>query len=54
MKNKLIRLTPKEDAAITKAAKSDSDSRPLTNKEWEKVLPNLTRTRDRHLRVRNK
>jgi hypothetical protein len=54
MKNKLIRLTPKEDATVTKASKSDSDSRPLTNKEWGKVLPNLTRTRDRPMRVRNK
>jgi hypothetical protein len=54
MKNKLIRLTPKEDATVTKASKSDSDSRPLTNKEWDKVLINLTRTRDRLLRVWNK
>ena len=54
MRNKLIRLTSKEDALVTKAAKSDSDSRPLTNKEWGKVLPNLTRTRDRPMRVRNK
>jgi hypothetical protein len=54
MKNKLLRLTSKEDVAFTKASKSDSDSDPLTNKEWDKVLPNLTRTRDRYLRVRNK
>ncbi len=54
MKNKLIRLTSKENSVVTIAAKSDSDSRPLTNKEWGKVLLNLTRSRDRHLRVRNK
>jgi uncharacterized protein (DUF4415 family) len=43
MKKKLIRPSPKEDAAITKAAKSDPDSRPFTDKEWEKIKPNLLR-----------
>jgi len=43
MKKKLIRLSAKEDAAITKAAKSDPDSRPLTDKQWAKVKPSLTR-----------
>jgi hypothetical protein len=42
MKKKLIRLSAKEDAAITKAAKSDPDSRPFTNKEWVKVKPAVT------------
>ena len=47
MKKKLIRLSAKEDAAITKAAKSDPNSRPLTDKQWDKVKPTLTRGRGR-------
>jgi uncharacterized protein (DUF4415 family) len=47
MKKKLIRPNTKEDAAITKAAKSDPTSRPLTDKEWGKVKPTLTRGRGR-------
>ena len=35
-----IRLnTPEEDAAITAAALSDPDARPLTDEEWEAVKP---------------
>ena len=49
MKKKLIRPSVKEDTAISKAAKSDPDSRPLTNKEWAKVKPNLIRGRGRPL-----
>ena len=47
MKKKLIRPSAKEDAAITKAAKSDPNSRPLTDKQWDKVKPTLTRGRSR-------
>lgn len=49
MKKKLIRLSAKEDAALTKAAKSDPDSRPLTDKQWAKVKPSLSRGRGRPL-----
>ena len=49
MKKKLIRPTAKEDATITKAANSDPDSRPFTDKQWAKVKPNLIRGRDRLL-----
>ncbi|MFZ4379570.1 MAG: BrnA antitoxin family protein [Polynucleobacter sp.] len=49
MKKKLIRPSLKEDAAITKAAKSDQDSRPFTDREWAKVKPNLIRGRGRPL-----
>ena len=49
MKKKIIRLSPKENATVTKAANSDSDSRPLTDKQWEKVKPSLTRGRGRPL-----
>ena len=45
MKKKLIRLSAKDDAAITKIAKTDVDSRPLTDKQWAKVKPTLTRGR---------
>jgi uncharacterized protein (DUF4415 family) len=31
--------TPEEDAAITKAAMDDPDSRPYTDEEWAKVKP---------------
>lgn len=31
--------TDAEDAAITAAARSDPDARPLTDKEWEAVAP---------------
>lgn len=33
--------TEEEDAAITAAAMSDPDARPLTDEEWEAVKPRL-------------
>ena len=47
MKKKIIRLSSKVDAAVTKAANSDPDSRPLTDKQWAKVKPSLKRGRGR-------
>jgi uncharacterized protein (DUF4415 family) len=47
MKKRLIRLSSDDDAALTRAAKSDPDARPLTDKQWEKVKPTLTRGRGR-------
>ncbi len=47
MKKKLIKPTIKEDLAITKAARSDLDNRPLTDKEWKRVKPTLVRGRGR-------
>ena len=49
MKRKLIKLNAIEDAAVTKAAKSDVDSKPLTERQWNKVKPNLSRGRGRPL-----
>ena len=49
MKRKLIKLNAIEDAAVTKAAKSDVDSKPLTERQWNKVKPNLRRGRGRPL-----
>ena len=40
---KIIRPTPEEDAAITKAAMSDPDSLPFTDEEWEQIKPRLVR-----------
>jgi uncharacterized protein (DUF4415 family) len=37
--------TPEEDAAITAAAMSDPDARPLTDEEWEAVKPTIRRGR---------
>ena len=37
----LIMPTVQEDAAITKAAMSDRDARPLTDAQWERVKPKL-------------
>jgi len=42
---RLIRHTPEEDAAITKAAMADPDSLPFTDEEWEKIRPTLVRGR---------
>ncbi|WP_295613266.1 BrnA antitoxin family protein [uncultured Lamprocystis sp.] len=36
-----IMNTDEEDAAITAAAMSDPDARPLTDAEWEAVKPRL-------------
>ena len=33
--------TPQQDAAITAAAMSDPDARPLTDEEWERVRPTV-------------
>ena len=49
MKRKLIKLNAVEDAAVTKAARSDADSRPLTDRQWSKVKPTLRRGRGRPL-----
>lgn len=49
MKRKLIKLNTVEDAAVTKAARSDADSRPLTDRQWSKVKPTLRRGRGRPL-----
>jgi uncharacterized protein (DUF4415 family) len=49
MKRKLIKLNAIEDAAVTKAARSDIDSKPLTDRQWSKVKPNLRRGRGRPL-----
>jgi hypothetical protein len=43
MIKKLVKLSPKEDAAVTKAATSDANARPLTNAQWNKVKQALTR-----------
>ena len=47
MKKKLIKPSAKEDILITKAARSDPDSRPLTEKEWKRIKPNIVRGRGR-------
>ena len=47
MKKKLIKPSTKEDILITKAARSDPDSRPLTEKEWKRIKPNIVRGRGR-------
>lgn len=43
MKKKIIRPSAKEDPAITNATKSDPHSRPLTDKQWDKINPTLVR-----------
>ncbi len=45
MIKKLIKLSSQEDAAVTKAAASDANARPLTNGQWSKVKHALTRGR---------
>jgi uncharacterized protein (DUF4415 family) len=35
----IIRPTPEEDAAITRAAEADPDSRPLSDEEWRTMRP---------------
>jgi uncharacterized protein (DUF4415 family) len=47
MKKKLIRLSPKEDLVVTKAAKSDPNARPFTDRQWTKIQPTLVRGRGR-------
>ncbi|WP_198295704.1 BrnA antitoxin family protein [Imhoffiella purpurea] len=36
---KILLNTPEEDAAITAAAESDPDARPMTDEEWEAAKP---------------
>lgn len=43
LKQKLIRPTNAEDAAITAAAMSDPDAIPYTDAEWEQVKPLIRR-----------
>jgi hypothetical protein len=45
MIKKLIKLSPQEDVAVTKAAVSDANARPFTNGQWNKVKHALTRGR---------
>ena len=45
MIKKLIKLSPQEDVAVTKAAISDANAKPLTNGQWNKVKHALTRGR---------
>ena len=47
---KLIRLSVREDAAVTKAAISDQNARPFTNRQWNKVKQFLIRGRAQLLR----
>jgi uncharacterized protein (DUF4415 family) len=42
-KQKLIRPTDAEDAAITAAAMSDPDAIPFTDEEWEQIKPLVRR-----------
>ena len=49
MKKKLIRLSPKEDLAVTRSAKSDPNARPFTDRQWTKIQPTLIRGRGRPL-----
>lgn len=41
----LILPTAQENSAITKAAMSDRDAKPLTDAQWEEVKPKLRRGR---------
>lgn len=41
----LIVPTPEENKALTKAAMSDRDAKPLTDAQWEAVKPKLRRGR---------
>jgi hypothetical protein len=47
---KLIRLSVREDAAVTKAAISDPNARPFTNRQWNKLKQFLIRGRAQLLR----
>ncbi len=44
MKKKLINPSLKEDAEITRAAKLDPDSIPLTNNEWKRIKKTIVRS----------
>jgi len=54
MRKKLLKLSTKGDAKVTKAALKDLDSSPLTAKQWDKVKPSLIRGRGRPLGSGNK
>ncbi len=41
MNKKLIKPNAKEDAEITKAAKTDPDSKPLSKNQWKRVKPTI-------------
>jgi len=47
MKKKIIRPTARENIAITKAALSDPDSLPLTDKDWNEIKHRTVRGRGR-------
>ena len=47
MKKKLIKPSASEDLAITKAARSDIDNRPITKKDWDGVKSRVVRGRGR-------
>ena len=47
MKKKIIRPTARENIAITKAALSDPDSLPLTDKDWNEIKHRTVRERGR-------
>lgn len=49
MKKKIIRLSAKEDAVVTRAAKNDPDARPFTDKQWDKAKSTLIKGRGRPL-----
>ncbi len=44
MNKKLIKPSVKEDAEITKAAKSDPDSQPISKKDWERIKHTVVRS----------
>jgi hypothetical protein len=44
MNKKLIKPTTKEDAEITKAARSDPDSQPISKKDWERIKHIIVRS----------
>ena len=54
MTKRLIKLSPQEDAAVTKAATSDVNALPLTNAQWNKVKQALTRGPAQFLRKSTK
>ncbi len=41
---KLIKPSAKEDAEITKVAKSDPDSQPISKKDWERIKHTVVRS----------
>ena len=39
-----MKPSAKEDAEITKAARSDPDNLPISNKEWERIKHTVVRS----------